>query len=330
MTRKRNLLLAIALSCALLLATLCAAAPSEAQPARAPYRIGVLRNPPPTDAVHQAFVAGLREHGWVEGKNITIEYRQGEVTQFPALARELVQNKVDVIFAPNPQGAIAARQATTTIPIVFAVVGDPVRTGLAKSLAHPGGNVTGLTGLGSDLGGKRLEILKELVPRMTRVVVLWNSSVPDKLVEFDEMQAPARALGLELRSIEVRTPEDFPPAFDAIARAKPGGLIGLGEPLVYAHRNAISEFALRNRLPVILNWREAVDAGTLVSYGPNIADLYRRAAGYVDRILKGAKPADIPIEQPTKFELAVNVKTARALGLTVPPTLRLRADHIVE
>ena len=318
------------LAIGLLVAALGAPGPVAAQSARSSARIGVVRNPPPTDPMHQAFVAGLRERGWVEGRNLTIDYLQGEVTQFPDLVRELVRRKVDVIFAPNPQQARIARDATAKIPIVFAVVGDPVGTGLVKSLARPGGNVTGLTALGSDLAGKRLEILKEVAPRIVRVAVLWNPAVADKVLEWKLLQDPARAMGLELRSVEVRAPADFPAAFEAIARGKTDGLITLGEPLTFGHRAAIIEFSQRARLPAVFNWRETVESGALVAYGPSVADLFRRAAVYVDKILRGARPADLPVEQPVQFELAINLKTARALGLTVPASLLLRADQVVE
>jgi putative tryptophan/tyrosine transport system substrate-binding protein len=305
-------------------------APALAQAGRATARIGVVRQPPSTDAMHQAFVTSLRERGWLEGRNLSIDYLQGDVAQFPDLIRDLVRKNVDVIFAPNPQQARLARDATTTIPVVFAVIGDPVGTGLVQSLARPGGNVTGLTGFGSDLSGKRLEILKEIAPRVRRIAVIWNPDVADKVLELKLMQEPARTMGLELRSIEVRAVADFPAAFESIARARPDGLITLGEPLTFGQRAAIIEFAQRERLPAMFNWREAVPAGALIAYGPNIVDLYRRAGVYVDKILRGARPADLPVEQPTQFELAVNVKTARALGLTVPPSLLLRADQVVE
>jgi len=318
------------LALALLIVAVVPAAPAMAQGGRATARVGVVRQPPPTDPMFQAFVATLRERGWVEGRNLTIEYLRGEVTAFPDLVREVVRRNVDVILAPNPQQARLARDATSTIPIVFAVVGDPVGTGLVKSLARPGGNVTGLTGFGSDLAGKRLEILKEVAPRMRRVAVILNPDVPDKVLEWKLMQDPARAMGLELRSVEVRAAADFPAAFESIARARPDGLITLGEPLTFSQRAAIIEFAQRAQLPAAFNWRETVPAGALIAYGPDIVDLFRRAGIYVDKILRGARPADLPVEQPTKFELAINLRTAKALGLTVPPSLLLRADQVVE
>jgi putative ABC transport system substrate-binding protein len=293
-------------------------------------KIGVIRVPAPGDAQYQAFVQGLAALGYVEGKTIAIEYRWGEPRQFPEHARELVRLNVDLIFAPNPQGIQAAKQATSTIPIVFAVGGDPVRTGVAASLARPGGNATGLTALGSDLGGKRLEILKEIVPGLARVAVLWNPAVPDKVVELAEMEAPARKLGLQLQPAEVRGPEEFERAFTTIVSGRPQALITLGEPLMIVHRPLILGFVEKHRLPSIFNWREFVEAGALISYGPSIPDLYRRAATYVDKILKGAKPGELPIEEPRRFDLVVNLRTARALGLTIPSSVLVRADHIIE
>jgi putative tryptophan/tyrosine transport system substrate-binding protein len=313
-----------------LLASLMSPALAGAQTARPTARIGVVRSQPATDPMHQAFVAGLRERGWVEGRNLVIEHLQGDLSQFADLVRELIRRNVDVIVAPNPQQARIARDATSTIPIVFVVVGDPVGTGLIKSLAKPGGNVTGLTGLGSDLAGKRLEILKELVPRLTRVAVLMNPAVPDKRLESEHMQAAARELKLEVIAIEVRSPDDFRSAFQAITRVKPDGLIALAEPLVFANRQAIIDFARDARLPAMFAWRQAVSTGALVSYGPDIVDLHRRAAGYVDRILRGARPAELPVEQPSKFEFAVNLKTAKALDIAVPASILLRADQVVE
>lgn len=219
---------------------------------------------------------------------------------------------------------------TTTIPIVFAVGGDPVRSGVAASLARPGGNITGLTALGSDLAGKRLQLLTEVVPRLTRVAVLWNPSVPDKVVEWQQMDAPARKMGLQLHSVEVRGPEDFAKAFAVIKNGRPQAMITLGEPLTFSQRTLILDFVSKHQIPAIFNWREFVEAGALIAYGPSISDLYRRAATYVHRILQGAKPGDLPIQEPTQFELVVNVRTAKALGLTIPPSLLLRADYVIE
>jgi len=323
-------MIGLALVVSIVLSTSLAPMNADAQAAKTVPKIGVMRSPPSTDAPFQAFLQGLRELGYTEGKTILIEYRSGDPRRFPEFASELVRLKVDVIFAPNPQGIQAARQATTTIPIVFAVGGDPVRTGAATSLARPGGNATGLTALGSDLGGKRLEILKEIVPGLARVAVLWNPAVPDKVVEWEEMKTPARKLGLQLQSAEVRGPEEFEKAFGLIRTGKAQAMITLGEPLMYTHRSLLLDFAAKNQLPAIFNWREFVEAGALIAYGPSIPDLYRRAATYVHKILNGTKPGDLPVEEPRKFEFVINLRTAKALGLTIPPSLLLRADHVVE
>lgn len=315
---------------AITLGVLFAPPGANAQPAKSLPKIGVLRTPPPTDVQHKAFLQGLSELGYTEGKNILIEYRSGDPRRFPEFASELVRLNVDIIFAPNPQGVQAARQVTTTIPIVFAVGGDPVRSGVAASLARPGGNITGLTALGSDLAGKRLQLLTEVVPRLTWVAVLWNPSVPDKVVEWQQMDAPARKMGLQLHSVEVRGPEDFAKAFAVIKSGRPQAMITLGEPLTFSQRTLILDFVSKHQIPAIFNWREFVEAGALIAYGPSISDLYRRAATYVHRILQGAKPGDLPIQEPTQFELVVNVRTAKALGLTIPPSLLLRADYVIE
>jgi putative ABC transport system substrate-binding protein len=303
---------------------------ADAQRTSAVPKIGVIRTPPSSDAPYRAFLQGLGELGYVEGKTILIEYRWGEPRQYPEFARELIRANVDIIFAPNPQGIQAARQATSTIPIVFAVGGDPVRTGVAASLARPGGNATGLTALGSDLGGKRLELLKEIVPALSRVAVLWNPAVPDKQVELAQMEAPARKMGLQLQSAEARGPEEFERAFTSILNGRAQAMITLGEPLMYGHRALLLEFVAKNRMPAIFNWRDFVEAGALIGYGPSISDLYRRAATYVHKILKGAKPGELPIEEPKTFELVINLRTAKALGLTIPSSVLVRADHIIE
>jgi putative ABC transport system substrate-binding protein len=301
-----------------------------AQQAKTIPKIGVLRPPPPTDPQYQSFLLGLRELGYVEGKTVLIEYRYGESARFADMAEELVRLNVNVIFAPNPQGAQAARKATATIPIVTAVIGDPVKAGLAASLAHPGGNVTGLTALGSNLSGKRVELLKEIVPRLSRVAVLWNPAVPDKVIEWKEMEGPARALKIELLSVEVRAPAEFDQAFENAKRMRPEALIALGEPLVFSQMKRVIDFVTQARLPAICNWREWVEAGLLIAYGPDITDLYHRAAIYVDKILRGAKAGDLPIEEPARFDFAINLKTAKALGITIPNSILLRADKVIE
>jgi len=292
--------------------------------------IGVLRPYAGNDALQNAFVRALRELGYVDGKTVVIDYRKGYDDRIAELAQDMVRSRVNVIFAPTPQGAQAALKATTTIPIVVAAVGDPVRTGLAASLAYPGGNVTGLTALGSNLSGKRLELLKEIKPRIARVAVLWNPAVPDKVIEWKEMEGPARALKIEMLSVEVRNPSDFDRAFEDIRRLRPDALIALGEPLMRSQMKQVIEFAARVRVPAIFNWREAVDQGALIAYGPDIADLYRRAATYVEKILKGAKPGDLPIEEPTRFDFVVNLKTAKALGIRIPESILVGAETVSE
>jgi putative ABC transport system substrate-binding protein len=280
----------------------------------------------------EALRAGLRDLGFIEGRNIIIEFRwaDGNYDRLAEAAADLVRSNVNVIYAPNPPATHAARKATGTIPIVMAVGGDPVKTGLAASLAHPGGNVTGLTALGSNLSGKRLELLKEIMPRLSRVAVLWNSGVPDKVVEWKEMEGPARALKIELQSIEVRVAADFDQAFERAKRSHPQALIALGEPLVFAQRGRIIEFTNRMRLPAMFNWREAVEGGALISYGPDLTDLYRRAATHIAKILKGAKPGDLPIEEPTRFDCVVNLKTAKALGIKIPNSILVQATKVIE
>ena len=280
-----------------------------------------------------AFRQGLRELGWIEGQNLVIEHRfaEGRAERFPDLAAALVRLRVDVIVTSSGEPAIlAAKRATTTTPIVMAISGDPVETGLVASLARPGGNVTGLTILATEVAGKRLELLKEAVPRASRVAVLWNAAYPGKAFELRETQAAARVLGVSLWPVEVREPNDLPGAFSAIARAGPDALITFADPLTNTERRRIVDFAVRNRLPMISAVRPFADEGGLMTYGPNIADMCRRAATYVDKILKGAKPADLPVEQPTKFDLVINLKTAKALGLTIPPSVLLRADRVIE
>jgi putative ABC transport system substrate-binding protein len=246
------------------------------------------------------------------------------------LARELVQQRVAVIFAPNPLGALMARRATRSVPIVFAVVGDPVGNGLVASLARPGGNATGMSALGSELGGKRLELLKEIVPGLSRVAVIWNPSVPDKVLEWSQSEGPARALGIGLQSLEVGSSADFDGAFEAIRRDIAKAILVFGEPLTFANMSRIVAFGSAARLPTMFSWREAALEGSLIAYGPSITENYRRAAEYVAKILRGAKPADLPVEQPTKFELVVNLKTAKALGITIPQSILLRADEVIE
>jgi putative ABC transport system substrate-binding protein len=278
-----------------------------------------------------AFVQRLRELGWVEGHNLTIDYRwaEGRSERFAEIAAEIVRLKVNVIVTVTTPAALAAKQATSLIPIVFAAAGDPVGTGLVASLARPGGNVTGLSNLISDTGGKKLQLLREIVPDLGRLAIMANVSNPAVVLELDDAQAAARTLGLEVAISEVRRVEDIASAFDAL-KGRADALYVCADPLMYTHRIRINTLALSVRLPTMHGIREYVEAGGLMSYGANIADLFRRNAEYVDRILRGAKPSDIPVEQPTKFDLVINLTTARALGLTVPPILLARADEVIE
>ena len=278
-----------------------------------------------------AFVQRLRELGWIEGRTIAIEYRfaEGRNDHLAETVAEFVQRKVDVIVTSATPPTVAAKQATSVIPIVFAAVGDPVGTGLVASLARPGGNVTGLSLQATDLAGKRLELLREVVPDLRRLAVMANVSAPPAVLEMAEVQTTARALGLEVVASEIRRPEDIAPAFESF-KGRAEALYVCNDPLVTTNRIRINTLALGMGLPTIYNVREFVEARGLMSYGPNFLDLYRRAADFVDKILRGAKPADIPVEQPTKFDLVINLTTAKALGLTVPDTLLARADEVIE
>ena len=274
----------------------------------------------------------LRELGWIEGKNIAFErrYAENRLDRLPALAAELVDLKVDVIVAAGTLAPLAAKRATTTIPIVMTAAGDPVGSGLVPNLARPGGNVTGLSLMVPDLGGKRLELLKELLPRMSRVAVLWNAANPYPALVFKETERAAQTLGIEVQSLEVQEPNDFGNAFEAAERHQPDALIMVEDPLTIDFRKQIADFALTHRLPAMNGFRQFVDAGGLMAYGASLSDLLRRAAGYVDKIPRGAKPSDLPVEQPTKFELIINLKTAKALGIENPPMLLARADELIE
>ena len=309
---------------------------ASAQQAAKIARIGYLAtNLAAGPHLREAFLQGLRDLGYVEGRNVVIEYRdaEGKLERLPALAAELVALKVDVIVAASTLAALAAKQATRTLPIVFAAAGDPVASGLVTSLARPGGNVTGLSILAPELVGKCLELLKQAVPGVSRVAVLWQPGALGERTEKDmlkEAEVAARALGVRLQFVEARGPADFDRAFSDMTRARAGALTVLASVMFFSERRRLVDLAAKNRLPAVYPLREFVDAGGLMSYGPNVADLFRRAATYVDKILKGAKPADLPVEQPTKFELVINLKTAKALGLTIPPSLLARADEVIE
>ena len=309
---------------------------AEAQQAAKVARIGFLAlNVAPNPHLPEAFRQGLRDLGYVEGRTVVIEYRdaKGKPERLPTLAAELVALKVEVILAGGTSQALAAKQVTRTLPIVFAQAGDPVASGLVTSLARPGGNVTGLSNLTSDLVGKHLELLKQAVPGVSRVAVLWRAGELGARTERDMLkgaEVAGRALGVQLQFVEVRGPADIDGAFSDMTKARAGALTVLGSALFATERRRLVDLVTKSRLPAVYPWREFVDAGGLMSYGANFADLYRRAATYVDKILKGAKPADLPVEQPTKFELVINLKTAKALGLTIPPSLLGRADELIQ
>ena len=322
-----------ALAVALALGVLADPLAAEAQQAGMMWRIGYLQTPPAsTTPIRDAFRQGLRDLGYVEGRNLVIEFRDAgaKPERLAALASELVRLKVDVIVATGTQAISAAKQATSVIPIVMTVSGDAVGTGLVASLARPSGNVTGLTLITPESAGKRLELLKEAFPRTSRVAVLWNPTDPPRLLEYKQTQDAAKLLGLMLQSVEVRSSEELEGAFSAITRGAADALVTFSDPLTAVFRKRIVEFAATSRLPAMYGRREEVEDGGLMSYAPNFADLFRRAATYVDKILKGAKPADLTVEQPTKFELVINLKTAKVLGLTIPPSLLVRADEVIQ
>jgi putative ABC transport system substrate-binding protein len=325
-------LIGLAVVLSLVLAPLAA----EAQQAGKVYRIGWLASsfqPPGESPTLQAFRQALREAGYVEGENLRIEYRFAEekAERLPGLARDLVRLKVDLIVANSTISAQAAKRETATIPIVVALSADPVLAGLVASLARPGGNVTGMSAMAPEAATKRLGLLKEAVPRLARVAVL---SHPDysatHRAQLDEIQAAAPALRLRVQLLSVRGPEELESAFAAIARERAAGLVFLNVPTTADHRRRLADLALRDRLPTVFEERSFADAGGLMAYGPSFSEIFRRAAGHVARILQGAKPADLPVEQPTKLDLVINLKTAKALGLTIPQTLLLQADQVIQ
>jgi putative ABC transport system substrate-binding protein len=296
-------------------------------------RIGYLGSGTAAPGLLEAFRQGLRELGWVEGQNILIEYRyaEGQYDRLPGLADELVRLRVDVIAASPTPAALAAKNATETIPIVGISFDNPVQHGLVARLARPGGNVTGLSySVGPEIFGKDLELLREVIPEVRHVAVLSNSAGPNHALMISNVKTAARSLGVELLLLDARGPDEFDGAFAAIAKERVGALFVFGDPMFGVHRARLADLAAQNRLPTMYTNRPHVEAGGLMCYGPSFSDLWRRAASYVDKILKGAKPADLPVEQPTKFELVINLKTAKALGLTVPPSLLARADEVIE
>jgi putative ABC transport system substrate-binding protein len=296
------------------------------------WRIGVLEPGAPPEPLLEAVREGLRDLGYMEGRDVVLEIRwaEGKFDRLSALAAELVRSQIDVIHAMSTSPALAARSATSTIPIVSSGVGDPVGTGLVASLAHPGGNATGLSVLATELSGKRLEVLREIVPSVSRVAMLWNDTNPSMVLRANETRDAAVKLGVTVQSIGVHDLIDFEGAFTAVTDGRAAALLILADPFTRAHRERIVEFAAQRGLPAIYETRQFVDAGGLICYGPSLPAMQRRVAGYLDKIFKGAKPSDLPVEQPTKFELVINLKTAKALGLEVPPTLLARADEVIE
>jgi putative ABC transport system substrate-binding protein len=306
---------------------------ADAQPAGKVYRIGFLAPNVPSPVALDAFRDGLRQAGWVEGRNVVIDYRYAEfkLDRLPALAGELVRLKVDVIVTSAGPATRAAKEATATIPVVMFGVGEPVGQGLVASLARPGGNVTGLAfSVGTEVFSKDLELLKQALPKVRRVAVLANPASPGTVLIIDKVSAIGGSLGMELRFFEAREPSQFDGAFAAMVKERVEALLVLSDPTLNVNAARLVELAARHGLPAMYGVRAYVDAGGLMSYGPNINAQYRRAGWFVDKIFKGAKPADLPVEQPTTFELVINLKTAKALGLTIPQSLLLRADEVIE
>jgi putative tryptophan/tyrosine transport system substrate-binding protein len=306
---------------------------TRAQQAGKVYRVGFLWDTPAVwPHALDGFRRKLRDLGWIEGQNITVEYRwaEGRFDRLPDLAAELVRLKVDVIVAPTSIYAEAAKRATSTIPIVFASHADPIGSGHVASLARPGGNITGFTVMMSETTAKSLELFKEVVPGLSRVAVIWDPATPSHRPGLRAVEVMAQGLGLRLQTVAVRNATEFDGAFSVIVQEHAGGVVVLSTPLFMGGAGRLAELAITHKLPTMFGPREHVEAGGLLSYSPDRADLYRRAASYVDKILNGAKPAELPVQQPTKFEFVINLKTARALGLEVPPTLLARADEVIE
>jgi putative tryptophan/tyrosine transport system substrate-binding protein len=310
-----------------------ALAASAQQPAKV-LRIGMLSADGDYRALAfwAAFVEALRELGWIEGRNFVFEHRfaNDQPDQLSELAAELVALNVDMIVTGGTLAPLAAKQATSTIPIVMTSAGDPLGSGLVTSLARPGGNVTGLSLMAPDLGGKRLELLKDILPQVSHVAVLWNSTNPYSATSFKETQSAAQILKIDIQSLGVKGPDDLNGAFKAIESQNPDALITIEDPLTVGQRQSIADFATMHRLPAIYGLREFVQVGGLISYGAFLSDLFRRSAGYVDKILKGAKPGDLPVEQPTKFELIINLKAAKQIDLQIPVPILARADEVIE
>jgi len=328
----RLIRLAVTLTLGLALAPLA----SEAQQAGKPFRIGFLafglKPGAGSDPLFDVFLQALRDLGYVEGRNVVLEvrYAEGRNERFPSLAAELVNLKVDVLVAQSTPAAIAAKQASSSVPIVMVVVGDPLGAKLIESLAHPGGNVSGLSLIAPELSAKRLDLFKQTLPKLSRVTVLWNSANVGMRLRVQETERAAPALGVTLQSVTVQSPDDFDGVFAAMSKDRPESLLVMADTVTASNSRRVVEFAARNRVPAIYEARNFVDAGGLMSYGLDFVDHYRRAAYYVDKVLKGVRPADLPVEQPTKFELVINMKSAKALGLTIPQSLLLRADQVIE
>jgi putative ABC transport system substrate-binding protein len=322
----------IALALGVLVAPLVA---DTQQPVKVP-RIGLLLNNTPAVVTRnprmQAFLQGLRELGWIEGQNVVFERRfaEGNFSQLADLAADLVRLKVDVIVTAAAPAARAAKIATSTIPVVILDPGDPVGTGLVASLARPGGNVTGVTSVAPDLAAKRLQLLKEAAPRISRVAVLFNAAVPPAEIAMKELQAAAQVLGLRIQPVALQGPKGFEEAFRTITQDRVDALVVFPDPLTFTNQELIVNFAAKSRIPGLYGAKEFVEIGGLMSYGPSYPDMFRRGAYYVDRILKGTKPADLPVEQPMKFELVINLKTAKVLGLTIPQSVLIRADQVIQ
>ncbi len=327
---RAKVLALVTLSIGIIVAPLAADAQ---QPVKVP-RVGLLLQGTSASLMTrlEGFHQGLRERGYVERKTIALEQRFDEDREerLPALAADLIRLRVDIIVAAATPAVRAAQRATTTVPIVIVHSADPVGLGFVASLARPGGNITGLSSLSPELSGKRLELLKEAVPKLVRIAVLWNAANPGTAIAFQELQDAARVLRLRVQSLEVRQTEDLAPAFKAVTRQRTVGLVTLLDPLVVSQRARIVELAAEKWLPAMYPTKEFVEAGGLMAYGPDLVDSYRRAAIFVDKILKGAKPADLPVEQPTKFNFAVNLKTAKALGLRFPQSILIRADQVIQ
>ena len=325
---------AVGLVVAFALVLLAAPPRADAQaPARVP-RIGFLGNTTPVLEANLVgpFREGLRDLGYVEGQNIQIEYRwaEGKYDRFPALIAELIALKVEVIVTAGTPATLAVKKATTSVPLVMIAVGDPVGTGIIASLSRPGGNITGLTSISPELDGKRLELLREVIPDLSHIAVLWNAASPLQVVGERQTQAAAQVLRMKVLSLGVRTQAEIEDALATIVRERPGALLVLADRLFLQHRARIMDFATKHRLPGVHAYRELVEAGGLMSFGPSYAGMHRRAAYFVDRILKGTKPADLPVERPATFELVINLKTAKALGLTIPQSIVLRATEVIQ